>query len=60
VIVIGGGLSRAGGLLLEPLAADIDARLTFHRRPRLTTARFADEAGCVGAGLWALDLLESQ
>jgi glucokinase len=60
VIVIGGGLSRAGDLLLTPLAEDIDARLTFHRRPRLTTARFADEAGCVGAGLWALDLLESQ
>jgi len=60
VIVIGGGLSRAGDLLLAPLAEDIDARLTFHRRPRLTTARFADEAGCVGAGLWALDLLESR
>ena len=60
VIVIGGGMSRAGDLLLTPLAEDIDARLTFHRRPRLTTARFADEAGCVGAGLWALDLLESQ
>lgn len=60
VIVIGGGLSRAGDLLLKPLAADIDARLTFHRRPRLTTARFGDEAGCAGAGLWALDLLESQ
>lgn len=60
VIVIGGGLSRAGDLLLTPLAADIDARLTFHRRPRLMTARFADEAGCVGAGLWALELLESQ
>jgi glucokinase len=60
VIVIGGGMSRAGDLLLTPLAEDIDARLTFHRRPRLTIARFADEAGCVGAGLWALDLLESQ
>jgi glucokinase len=60
VIVIGGGLSRAGDLLLEPLAQDIDARLTFHRRPRLVMARFADEAGCVGAGLWALELLESQ
>jgi glucokinase len=58
--VIGGGMSRAGDLLLTPLAEDIDARLTFHRRPRLTIARFADEAGCVGAGLWALDLLESQ
>jgi glucokinase len=60
VIVIGGGLSRAGDLLLEPLSADLDRRLTFHRRPRLTTARFGDEAGCVGAGLWARDLLERQ
>lgn len=58
VIVIGGGLSRAGDRLLRPLAADLDRRLTFHRRPRLTTARFADEAGCVGAGLWARDLVE--
>ncbi len=58
VIVIGGGLSRAGDRLLGPLAVDIDRRLTFHRRPRLVTARFADEAGCVGAGLWARDLLE--
>lgn len=58
VIVIGGGLSRAGDRLLGPLAADIDRRLTFHRRPRLVPAHFADEAGCVGAGLWARDLLE--
>ena len=54
----GGGLSRAGDLLLAPLAEDLERRLTFHRRPRLTTARFGDEAGCVGAGLWARDLLE--
>jgi glucokinase len=58
VIVIGGGLSRAGDLLLAPLTRDLERRLTFHRRPRLTTARFGDEAGCVGAGLWARDLLE--
>jgi glucokinase len=60
VIVIGGGLSRAGRLLLDPLAEDLDRRLTFHRRPRLTTATFSDEAGCVGAGLWARDLLETE
>ncbi|MCO6007059.1 ROK family protein [Actinoallomurus purpureus] len=58
VIVIGGGLSRAGDLLLGPLSDDLAGRLTFHRRPRLTIARFGDEAGCVGAGLWARDLLE--
>jgi glucokinase len=60
LIVIGGGLSRAGDLLLKPLAEDVASRLTFHRRPRLATAHFADEAGCVGAGLWALDLVETQ
>jgi glucokinase len=60
VIVIGGGLSRAGDLLLAPLIEDLDRRLTFHRRPRLTTAEFGDEAGCVGAGLWARDLLEQE
>jgi glucokinase len=59
VIVIGGGLSHAGDLLLDPLIADLDRRLTFHRKPRLTTASFGDEAGCIGAGLWARDLLES-
>ncbi|MCO5971859.1 ROK family protein [Actinoallomurus soli] len=58
VIVIGGGLSRAGDLLLGPLAEDLAGRLTFHRKPRLTVASFGDEAGCVGAGLWARDLLE--
>jgi glucokinase len=58
VIVIGGGLSRAGDLLLAPLTDDLFGRLTFHRRPRLTIAAFGDEAGVVGAGLWARDLLE--
>ncbi len=58
VIVIGGGLSRAGDLLLTPLVEELDRRLTFHRRPRLTIASFGDEAGCMGAGLWARDLLE--
>lgn len=59
VIVIGGGLSKAGDLLLVPLAADLDRRLTFHRRPRMVAPRFGDEAGSVGAGLWARDLLET-
>jgi glucokinase len=60
VIVIGGGLSRAGDLLIEPLVEDLHRRLTFHRKPRVTVATFGDEAGCVGAGLWARDLLERE
>jgi glucokinase len=60
IIVIGGGLSGAGDLLTAPLADDLERRLTYHRRPRLTTASFGDEAGCVGAALWARDLLERE
>lgn len=60
VIVIGGGLSRAADLLTVPLAEELDRRLTFHRRPRLAIASFGDEAGCVGAALWARDLLEHE
>jgi glucokinase len=31
--------------------------LTFHREPLLVRATLGDEAGCLGAGLLALDLL---
>ena len=58
VIVIGGGLSEAGDLLLTPLAKELDGRLTFHRRPVLTRAHFGADAGCIGAALLARDLLE--
>lgn len=57
VVVIGGGLSCAGDLLLRPLAARLAARLTFQRRPRLRAAALGDEAGCVGAALQARNLL---
>lgn len=56
-IVIGGGLSRAGATLLDPLADRIRARLTFQRVPRLLPAALGDRAGCIGAALLALDLV---
>ncbi|MEH0841284.1 ROK family protein [Micromonospora sp. CPCC 205711] len=57
-IVVGGGLARAGGQLLDPLRAALHERMTFHREPRLVAAALGDEAGCLGAALLALDSLE--
>ncbi|MDQ1006636.1 glucokinase [Streptomyces sp. V4I23] len=53
LIVIGGGLAQAGGLLLDPLRARLGERLTFQRRPEVVRAELGDEAGCLGAGILA-------
>ncbi|MFC9392759.1 ROK family protein [Streptomyces sp. NPDC057027] len=53
VVVLGGGLAEAGGLLLDPLRASLARRLTFQRRPELLLAELGDMAGCLGAGLAA-------
>lgn len=53
VVVIGGGLSRSGDLLLDPLRSEVDRQATFHRPPELALARFADESACLGVGLAA-------
>lgn len=57
VVVLGGGLARSGALLLDPVAAEVDKRLSFHHRPVLKASTFGDLAGCVGAGLLAEDLV---
>ena len=51
--MIGGGLSRAGDALFAPLAARVNERLSFHRRPLLVPARLGDDAGLLGAALIA-------
>ena len=51
VIVVGGGLSRAGDTLVEPLVASIATHLPWREPPRVTTARFADDAGFVGCAI---------
>ncbi|MGW7056092.1 ROK family protein [Streptomyces sp. NPDC054887] len=53
IIVLGGGLAEAGGLLLDPLRASLAQRLTFQRPPKLAVAALGDMAGCLGAGLAA-------
>lgn len=51
VVVVGGGLSRAGATLVDPLAASIATYLPWREPPRVTTARFADDAGFVGCAI---------
>jgi glucokinase len=58
-VVIGGGLSRAGAALFDPLEARIPRLLTFQRVPRLLPAALGDRAGCIGAGLLALDSIRA-
>ena len=54
-VVVGGGLVGAFDLLGKPISSGLDARLTFHRRPRLVPARLGADAGVIGAGLVAWD-----
>ena len=59
VAVLGGGLSQAGQLLLDPLEKELVRRRTFHQLPTLAIARLGDEAGVQGAALLALDALQA-
>ena len=58
VVVVAGGLSRAGDALFVPLRERVEAMLTFHRRPRVEPARFGDGAGVIASALRADELLE--
>jgi glucokinase len=54
LIVIGGGLSGAGDVLLQPLRRQLDARITPpQRRPELRITALGDQAGLLGAALLA-------
>jgi glucokinase len=59
LVLVGGGLAEAGDALLTPLRKSLGDRLTFQHRPDLIRAALGDEAGCLGAGLLALSLVES-
>jgi len=58
-ILLGGGLARSGGLLLEPLAQALGRHLGVVRRPRLLPATLEDDAGFLGAALLAWEALGS-
>ncbi|MFD3928813.1 ROK family protein [Streptomyces sp. NPDC058614] len=55
LIVLGGGLARAGTALTDPLEKSLAERLRFHAPPALAVAELGSEAGCHGAALLALD-----
>lgn len=56
VIVIGGGLSRAGDPLFAALRSRLAERLSFHRIPALVPAELSDDAGILGAALRAREI----
>lgn len=58
-IVIGGGLSHAGGALFDELRARVAARLSFHRIPELVPAELSGDAGLLGAALRARGAAEA-
>jgi glucokinase len=53
LIVVGGGLSEAGGVLLDPLREELTARCTGLRVPRLARAELGEDAGTWGAAILA-------
>ena len=59
-VVLGGGLALAGPTLTDPLGERLDELITFQRRPELRLAALGDEAGCLGAALLAIEMLEEQ
>ncbi|MFF5624920.1 ROK family protein [Microbacterium sp. NPDC012755] len=56
-VVIGGGLSRAGGALFDELRSRLATRLSFHRLPELVPAELSGNAGLIGAALRARELV---
>lgn len=58
VLIIGGGLARAGDTLCVPLRKAVARRITFQTPPEVVPAALGDTAGCLGAGLLAWDLVQ--
>jgi predicted NBD/HSP70 family sugar kinase len=57
-LIVGGGLSRAGGALLEPLEERIRALVPLP--PRVVLSELGDESVALGAAKLALDVVEQQ
>lgn len=61
VICLGGGISQAGELLLEPLQNKLDQEdyaRSSRKRSKLVTARLGNDAGIIGAALLAKERTE--
>ena len=57
VIVVGGGLSRSGEVLLGPLRDRLRDLLVWQQHPRIVPALLGENAACLGAGLLARSAL---
>ena len=57
LVLVGGGLSQSGEVLLEPLREDVAGRLTFQRPPTIQRAGLGDRAGSLGASCLIWDFL---
>lgn len=53
IVVLSGGVATAGDALVRELNAQLDGKLSFHRRPRIVVSDAYETRGCVGAGLSA-------
>jgi glucokinase len=53
IILFGGGVSRAGAALIDPIEKYLEEKITFQRRPLLKIASLGDSAGMIGAGILA-------
>ncbi len=53
LVVLGGGVARAGAVLLDPLGRVLASRLTWRAAPELSLCVLGSRAGLVGAGLLA-------
>jgi glucokinase len=60
LIVLGGGLARAGDALLKPLSGRLAARLAWRSPPPLELSALGTDAGWRGAGLLAWSVAGSQ
>ena len=57
IIIIGGGVSKAGDAMLKPIEEHFDQRLTFLPRPKVVLAELGDHAGMIGAGIAAFEAI---
>ncbi len=59
VVIIGGGVSNAGGLILEPIRKSIDECIMadFKGRTKVVQSELGDNSGIMGAVAFALDKL---
>lgn len=62
VVIIGGGVSNAGGLLLEPVRRSFAERAMadFRNRTKIVRSELGDDSGLRGAVVFALDQLSQQ